>query len=94
MAREATRVTRRTFLEGAIVLPTLAAALSGVATADASKAPQAQMHYQSTPNGNMHCSLCKFYIPGKDASSNGSCQIVDGSISPNGYCMAYTAKSS
>jgi len=94
MAREATRVTRRTFLEGAIVLPALAAAVTGVAVADASKAPQAQMHYQPTPSGNMHCAICKFFIPGKDASSNGSCQIVDGSISPNGYCMAYTPKSS
>ncbi len=94
MARETTHVTRRTFLEGAIVLPALAAALTGVAAADASKAPQAQMHYQSTPNGNMHCALCKFFVAGKDASSNGACQIVDGSISPNGYCMAYTPKSS
>jgi len=94
MTRDATHVTRRTFLEGAIVLPALAAALTGVAAADASKAPQAQMHYQSTPSGNMHCALCKFFIPGKDATSNGTCQIVDGSISPNGYCMAYSPKSS
>ncbi len=94
MNREATNVTRRTFLEGAIVLPALAAALTGVAAADASKAPQVQMHYQSTPNGNMHCAICKFFIPGKNAASDGTCQIVDGSISPNGYCMAYTPKSS
>lgn len=94
MAREATRVTRRRFLEGAIVLPALAAAVTTAAAADASKAPQAQMHYQPTPNGSMHCAGCKFFIPGKDASSNGSCQVVDGSISPNGYCMAYTPKSS
>lgn len=94
MARETTRVTRRTFLEGAIILPALAVAVGGAAAADASKAPQAQMHYQSTPSGNMHCAICKFFIAGKDASSNGSCQIVDGSISPNGYCMAYSPKSS
>ncbi len=94
MARGAKSVTRRRFLEGAVVLPALAAALTRVAAADASKAPQAQMHYQSTPNGNMHCAICKFFIPGKDASSNGTCQIVDGSISPNGYCMAYTPQSS
>ncbi|MBV8344859.1 MAG: high-potential iron-sulfur protein [Candidatus Eremiobacteraeota bacterium] len=94
MAHHSTGFTRRAFLEGAIVLPALAAAVTGVAAADASKAPQAQMHYQTSPNGNMHCAICKFFIPGKDASSNGTCQIVDGSISPNGYCMAYTPKSS
>ena len=76
-----------------VVLPALAALLGAPAAADASKASQESMHYQTTPNGDMHCSLCKFFTPGKDASSNGSCQIVDGSISPNGYCMAYSAKS-
>ena len=87
-------LTRRTFVKSAIVLPALAGLLAGAASADASKASQASMHYQDTPNGSMHCSLCKFFIPGKDAQSNGSCQVVDGSISPNGYCMAYSAKSS
>jgi hypothetical protein len=87
-------VTRRAFLEGVVILPAFAAALAAGASADASKATQSAMHYQSTPNGTMHCSQCKFFIAGKDASSDGSCQVVDGSISPNGYCMAYTPKSS
>lgn len=87
-------LTRRTFVRSAIVLPALAGLLAGAASADASKASQAQMHYQTTPNNGMRCGLCKFFIPGQDAQSNGTCQIVDGSISPNGYCMAYTAKSS
>jgi High potential iron-sulfur protein len=52
------------------------------------------MHYQTSPNGSKQCSGCKFFVPGADSSKNGSCQIVDGSISPHGYCMAYTAKSS
>lgn len=89
-----TPVTRRAFLGGVVILPAFAAALAAGASADASKATQSAMHYQSTPNGTMHCAQCKFFIPGKDASSDGSCQVVDGSISPNGYCMAYTAKSS
>jgi len=58
-----------------------------------SKATQASMRYQNTPNGSMHCALCKFFIPGQGANANGSCQIVEGSISPNGYCMAFAAKS-
>lgn len=87
-------VARRAFLGSVAVLPAFAGLLSGVASADASKASQASMHYQTSPNGNMHCSLCKFFIPGQDANSNGTCQVVDGSISPNGYCMAFTAKSS
>ena len=83
---------RRTFLQSAIVLPALCSALGVRAVADGSKASQASMHYQTSPNGAMQCSGCQFFIPGADAKSNGSCRIVDGSISPNGYCMAYAAK--
>jgi hypothetical protein len=92
MADPAFSLKRRAFLEGAIVLPAFAALMTAVAAAD-QKASQASMHYQTSPNGSMQCSGCKFFIPGSDAKSNGSCQIVDGSISPNGYCIAYTAKS-
>ena len=86
-------LSRGAFVKGIVVLPALAALLQAPAAADASKASQSSMHYQNTPNGEMHCSGCRFFIPGKDASANGTCQIVDGSISPNGYCMAYSAKS-
>lgn len=88
------KLSRRTFLGGIVVLPALAGLLATEAVADDTKASQDSMHYQSTPNGNMHCSLCRFFIPGQDASSSGTCQIVDGTISPNGYCIAYTAKAS
>jgi hypothetical protein len=84
---------RRTFLTTVILLPSLGVLSAGRATADSSKASQASMHYQTSPNGNMQCSKCKFFVAATDPSANGSCQIVDGSISPHGYCMAYTAKS-
>jgi hypothetical protein len=83
-------VRRRTFLAGIALLP-FAAAFVARARAQ-SKASKGSMHYQDSPNNGMHCAGCKFFIPGSDASAAGSCQIVDGSISPNGYCIAYTAK--
>jgi high potential iron-sulfur protein len=85
-------LSRRSFIGGIVVLPALATALTARAAADNSKSSQASMHYQTTPNGSMHCSECKFFVPGQDAQSNGTCQIVDGSISPNGYCIAFTSK--
>jgi hypothetical protein len=94
MSQARNELTRRTFLGCAIMLPALAGAFGTAAYADGSKASQASMHYQTTPNGSMHCSECKFFVPGQDPKSNGSCQIVDGTISPNGYCIAFTAKSS
>ena len=85
-------LTRETFLRSAVLLPALAGMLGAAASADASKASQGSMHYQTSPNGSMQCSGCKFFISGTDPKANGSCQIVDGSISPSGYCIAYTAK--
>ena len=82
---------RKTFLGGALLLPALVAATGTHARAD-SKVSQDSMHYQTTPNGSSQCSGCKFFIPGKDATSDGTCQIVDGTISPHGYCMAFNAK--
>jgi High potential iron-sulfur protein len=78
----------------AIALPALASLLTASAVADGSKASQASMHYQTTPNGGMQCSGCKFFVAAKDPKSSGSCQVVDGTISPNGYCTSYAAKSS
>jgi hypothetical protein len=85
-------LNRRAFLSGVVVLPALAAALCASASSDASKTQKSAMHYQSAPNGSKQCSGCRFFTPGADAKSDGSCQIVDGSISPNGYCDAFTAK--
>ena len=88
-----TGFSRRSFLGSVIALPLLAGAATTAAVADASKASKDSMHYQTSPNGSMQCSGCKFFIPGQDAKSDGTCKIVDGAISPNGYCMAYVAKS-
>jgi hypothetical protein len=76
-----------------IVLPALSTLISGVAAAEGSKASPASMHYQTTPNDGKQCSGCKFFIAAQDPKADGTCQIVDGAISPNGYCMAFTAKS-
>lgn len=87
-------LARIIFLRGIVVLPAAARLFPQEALADGSKASQSSMHYQTTPNDGKHCSLCQFFIPGQDATSNGTCQVVDGSISPNGYCMAFNAKAS
>jgi hypothetical protein len=87
-------MTRCKFVRGAVVMPALAGLLTAVTLADSTKASQASMRYQTTPNGDKQCSGCKFFIPGQAADSDGSCQIVDGVISPHGYCMAYNSKSS
>lgn len=83
-------INRRTALT-AIVLPALAMAVRGRAPAD-EKIAKSQVNYRNQPNGDAQCSGCKYFQPGKDSKSTGTCQIVDGSISPSGWCEAYTAK--
>ncbi|MEO6835812.1 MAG: high-potential iron-sulfur protein [Candidatus Tumulicola sp.] len=83
--------TRKTFLGSVIVLPALAGLFATAASADASKSSQAAMQYQATPKDGKHCSGCNFFIPGDSATANGTCKIVDGTISPTGYCIAYNA---
>jgi hypothetical protein len=92
MKDSANGMTRRAFVAGTIVLPALAGlSLASTATAQA-KGSQAQFKYQKTPKGGHKCSQCTFYIPGKSAASNGTCKLVDGSISPNGWCTAFSPK--
>ena len=87
-------LSRRNFLSGVVVLPALAGlALTQTATAEA-KGTQAAFKYQGTPKNGQKCSLCKFFTKGSSATANGSCSLVAGTISPNGWCIAYAKKSS
>ena len=57
-----------------------------------SKASKATMMYQSTPHGKDDCANCIHFIPGKTPKSDGTCNIVEGSISPSAWCVGYAAK--
>lgn len=86
-------MTRRAFVANAIVLPALAGLLIAETAPARAKGSQAQFKYQSTPKNGQKCSQCTFYIPNSNPKSNGTCKIVDGSISPNGWCTAWSKKS-
>jgi High potential iron-sulfur protein len=84
---EATNQTRKEALRSLIVLPALAGALAfGTATADAAD-NKAQFKYQNHPNANgQKCSTCSLFKPPN------ACKVVTGTISPNGWCVAYSPK--
>jgi hypothetical protein len=44
--------------------------------------------YQTQPNNDQRCALCAHFLP------PASCQLVAGTIVPNGWCKLYRAKSS
>jgi len=88
-----TKTSRTDFIKQIVVLPAAAAAIAAsAAAADAAKSSQAQLKYQNHPMGAKKCSGCSLYIAGKNPKANGQCKVVAGSISPNGYCIAYQKK--
>jgi len=72
---------------GAAGAVTGVAAIVGASTpAQAAKAPQKAVKYQDTPKGEQRCDNCALF----EAPS--SCKTVDGTISPEGWCMVYAKK--
>ena len=65
-----------------------AATIVGTPTpaAAAAKVSQQAVKYQDTPKGEQHCDNCLHF----EAPS--SCKIVDGTVSPQGWCMVYAKK--
>ncbi len=50
------------------------------------KASKAVMKYQDQPNGDKQCGNCLHFVPPS------SCKIVEGTVSSQGYCIAWTKK--
>ena len=64
-----------------------ATSTESAAPATAKKLTQASVQYQAQPKGEQKCGLCTNYI----AESN-SCKLVDGQISPEGWCSLWTKR--
>ena len=72
------------------LLQTAADAAGAAVILDASSAPAAApklsqkvVAYQDHPDGDRHCSKCAQF------QSPNACKIVDGTISPDGYCRFF-----
>ena len=86
--------SRRTFIKTVGVVA--AAATCGRATAataqeykpqDQKKLTQATARYQDHPKGNETCAGCPYFV------LPNSCVVVEGEISPNGWCPIFTTVS-
>ena len=78
------KFSRRSALQAGLIMVT--AGLTGHAAAQA-KIAQNLVQYQDKPKGDAQCSKCLQFQP-PDA-----CKVVDGKISPNGWCAAFAPKS-
>ena len=89
------KLSRRELLKGGAMLASigvLATTTAITSTSAIAGVPKASMQYRDTPNGKQDCTNCSLFVPGSSAKANGTCKVVDGSISPHGYCVAFAAK--
>ena len=80
------KLSRRLVLRRVALLAGAALTASVVQTNDAlaqQKATKEAMKYQDKPSGDKQCSNCSQFV------APGSCKIVEGSVSPSGYCIAW-----
>ena len=75
--------TGLTILAGGLVAATAARAQD----AD-SKVEQSVVQYQTSPKDGAKCSGCVNFV------APNACKVVQGNISPNGWCVAYAPKGS
>jgi hypothetical protein len=74
-----------------LVLGASLVAIAGMpGTAAAAKADKKDFNYQDKPNAGRSCSSCNLYSVSPSGKS--MCAIVDGEISANGWCMAYSKR--
>ncbi len=83
------KLSRRSLLARAASLAgaTLAGTVIPIELASAQqKASKEAMKYQDKPNGDMRCDNCMQFV------APSTCKVVDGTVSPQGYCIAWVKK--
>lgn len=59
--------------------------------ASAAKADKAVLRYQDQPRNGKICADCWAYVAGRNPTV-GSCKAIEGPVSANGWCMAFSPK--
>jgi hypothetical protein len=94
MANDQNRISRRAMLRKSAMLFASIAAIPLIlekSPAAAQKIAKLNFHYQATPKDGKKCADCAAYVavPG---SAEGACKVVEGPISPSGWCIAFSSK--
>ena len=61
--------------------------LPAVGRARSGKVSKAQAKYQDTPKGNQNCAKCLHFV-----AADSTCKVVEGKVSPLGWCQLWAAK--
>jgi hypothetical protein len=71
-------------------LAAAAALPAGIAEAQTAKTTKEASQYQEGPKDGKRCQDCQFFEPG--SGGTGTCKLVEGDISANGWCLLFAAK--
>jgi hypothetical protein len=74
---------RRDFIKAIVGLPGGWALVTHAQQAGVEKLSKAQAKYQDSPRGIAMCATCTLFVAPR------ACKVVDGDISPNGWCKEY-----
>jgi high potential iron-sulfur protein len=81
------RISRRRLLSGTALALSAAATATVASRATAQeKMSQADAKYQGTPKGDQRCDGCMLF------QAPSACKVVDGAISPSGWCQLFVKK--
>jgi hypothetical protein len=85
---DSNKFSRRQVLGAAagVTVAGAAGVIAAATPAHAAKVPQKAVKYQDEPKGDARCETCVLF----EAPS--SCKNVDGTVSPQGWCMIYAKK--
>ena len=81
-------VSRRQLLTRVMIAAAGGIAVLGIASPALAKMTQQTVGYQANPNNGLKCSDCTLF------RAPSSCIMVDGTISPDGWCKLFAKKSS
>jgi secreted PhoX family phosphatase len=79
-------LSRRTIVTGSVAVAAGAAVLLGLVTEASAKMAQKAVEYQDTSKGDQECSNCSLF------QEPNACTLVDGEISPKGWCKFWVKK--
>lgn len=56
------------------------------------KFPKKTMDYRDRSNGQKTCANCSHFLPDKNPRNSGRCTVVEGNISPHGWCRVWATR--
>jgi len=84
--RQSMALSRRTIVTRSVAGAAGAAVLLGLVIKASAKMAQKAVEYQDTPKGDQECSNCSLF------QEPNACTLVDGEISPKGWCKFWVKK--